>query len=84
MTGKKHKKKERNQKGQSSGSSSTGYLSGIASTMPALRWSEKIQKRASHHGFDWETIEPVFAKIYEEIDELRGRDCYRQQSGKNL
>ncbi len=66
-----HKKKERNQKGQSGGNSSTGYLNGIASTMPALRWSEKIQKRASHHGFDWDTIEPVFAKIYEEIDELK-------------
>jgi ATP diphosphatase len=66
-----HKKKERNQKRQSGGSLSTGYLDGIASTMPALRWSEKIQKRASHHGFDWDTIEPVFAKIYEEIDELK-------------
>ena len=66
-----HKKKERNQKGQSGSNSSTGYLNGIASTMPALRWSEKIQKRASHHGFDWDTIEPVFAKIYEEIDELK-------------
>ena len=66
-----HKKKERSQKGQSGGNSSTGYLNGIVSAMPALRWSEKIQKRASHHGFDWDTIEPVFAKIYEEIDELK-------------
>jgi MazG family protein len=65
----KHKKKERAEKGGSS--TGTGYLDGIASTMPALRWSEKLQKRAAHHGFDWDDIDPVFAKINEEIDELK-------------
>ena len=39
--------------------------------MPALRWSEKLQKRAAHHGFDWDSIQPVFDKINEEIDELK-------------
>ena len=48
-----------------------GVLAGIASTLPALRWSEKIQKRASHHGFDWRQIEPVLAKVEEEIAELK-------------
>ena len=62
----KHKKSERAQK-QQSGS----YLAGIASTMPALRWSEKLQKRAAHHGFDWDDIDPVFDKLNEEIGELK-------------
>ena len=48
-----------------------GMLAGIATSLPALRWSEKIQKRASHHGFDWRDIEPVFEKVQEEIDELK-------------
>ena len=39
--------------------------------MPALRWSEKLQKRAAHHGFDWEDIQPVFDKLNEEITELK-------------
>jgi MazG family protein len=39
--------------------------------MPALRWSEKLQKRAAHHGFDWENIQPVFDKLNEEIAELK-------------
>ena len=39
--------------------------------MPALRWSEKLQKRAAHHGFDWESIIPVFDKLQEEISELK-------------
>jgi ATP diphosphatase len=46
-------------------------LDGIASTMPALRWSSKLQKRASHHGFDWDDVAPVLDKLHEEIDELK-------------
>jgi ATP diphosphatase len=63
----KHKKAERAEKGQSSAS----FLDGIAGTMPALRWSEKLQKRAAHHGFDWEEIAPVFDKLDEEVAELK-------------
>ena len=46
-------------------------LDGIASTLPALKWAEKIQKRAAHTGFDWDEIAPVFAKLNEEIEELK-------------
>jgi ATP diphosphatase len=63
----KHKKNERTEKAQASAS----YLDGIATTMPALRWSEKLQKRAAHHGFDWDDIGPVFDKLQEEIAELK-------------
>lgn len=65
----KHKKKERAEKDQQQ--DGAGHLDGIASTMPALRWSEKLQKRAAHHGFDWEDITPVFDKLNEEIGELK-------------
>lgn len=65
----KHKKKERAGKGEVTTDKS--YLDGIASTMPALRWSEKLQKRAAHHGFDWDDIAPVFDKLNEEIGELK-------------
>ncbi len=65
----KHKKKERDEKSQPN--EVVNYLDGIAGTMPALRWSEKLQKRAAHHGFDWDNIAPVFAKLNEEIGELK-------------
>jgi len=62
-----HKKKERVEKfGQQ-----LSYLDGVASSLPALHWSEKLQKRAAHHGFDWDDIQPVFDKINEEIGELK-------------
>lgn len=65
----KHKKKERAEKAEVA--SDKSYLDGITSTMPALRWSEKLQKRAAHHGFDWGDITPVFDKLNEEIAELK-------------
>lgn len=61
-----HKKNERRAKQPEQKS----LLDGIASTMPALRWSSKLQKRAAHHGFDWDDVRPVFDKLQEEIEEL--------------
>ncbi|MGM0769223.1 MAG: nucleoside triphosphate pyrophosphohydrolase [Pseudomonadota bacterium] len=49
----------------------TSRLDGIARTLPAMARAEKLQKRASRHGFDWPDIEPVFDKLHEEIDELK-------------
>ena len=46
-------------------------LDGIARTLPAMARAEKLQKRASRHGFDWPDIGPVFGKLHEEIDELK-------------
>lgn len=77
----KHKKKERAEKGEVS--EQKGYLDGIASAMPALRWSEKLQKRAAHHGFDWEDIAPVFDKLNEEIDELKA-EIVRQDNHQRI
>jgi len=67
----KHKKKERTQKKLSGEKQKASHLDGIASAMPALRWSEKLQKRAAHHGFDWDDIQPVFDKLSEELGELK-------------
>lgn len=63
------KKKERAEKGALPGEA--GRLEGVTRGLPALRWSEKLQKRAARHGFDWPEIQPVFGKLQEEIDELR-------------
>ncbi|MEX0605452.1 MAG: nucleoside triphosphate pyrophosphohydrolase [Marinobacter sp.] len=46
-------------------------LEGIAKALPAMARAEKLQRRASRHGFDWPTVAPVFDKLHEEIDELK-------------
>jgi len=45
-------------------------LDNIPLALPALNRSYKIQKRCSRVGFDWGELEPVVAKIHEEIDEV--------------
>jgi nucleoside triphosphate diphosphatase len=48
-----------------------GTLHGIPMGLPALTRAVKLQKRAAHVGFDWPDMEPVFAKIREELLELQ-------------
>jgi len=45
-------------------------LDGIATNLPALVFCEKIQDRASQHGFDWPETDPVFDKVKEELHEV--------------
>ncbi len=46
-------------------------LKDVVRTLPALKRAEKIQKRASKAGFDWDSAEGVFEKLYEEIGEVK-------------
>lgn len=46
-------------------------LDEIPSAFPALKRSQKIQKRAAAWNFDWSEPDPVFDKVEEEMAELR-------------
>ncbi len=43
----------------------------VPKTLPALLRSYEISKRAARVGFDWEKLEDIYEKMYEEIGELR-------------
>ncbi|MDF2096190.1 nucleoside triphosphate pyrophosphohydrolase [Aquibaculum arenosum] len=47
-----------------------GVLDGVPPALPALLRAWKLQRRAARVGFDWPTVEPVLAKVREELDEL--------------
>ena len=46
-------------------------LAGVTVALPAMTRAVKLQKRAARVGFDWPDIAPVFAKVREELEELR-------------
>jgi MazG family protein len=46
-------------------------MDGIPRTFPALLRAKKIQVRAAKDGFDWPDAAPVWAKVEEEIGEVR-------------
>jgi tetrapyrrole methylase family protein/MazG family protein len=48
-----------------------GILDGVPLALPALSQAQEIQNRAARVGFDWGDIEPVYAKVNEELDEVR-------------
>lgn len=46
-------------------------LEGIPASLPALLRAQKVQKRASRVGFDWQKTGDVLQKLDEEIEELK-------------
>ena len=45
-------------------------MDGISTALPAMTRAIKIQKKASHIGFDWQNANDIFPKIQEELQEL--------------
>lgn len=62
---------EKNKKKEKNIDTCTGVLKDVPKYLPALMRAEKIQKKARGFGFDWDNIEDVYKKVYEEIDELK-------------
>lgn len=46
-------------------------LDGIPPALPALIRASRMQEKAAKVGFDWDHVDDVWAKIHEEIDELK-------------
>ena len=46
-------------------------LAGVARGLPEWQRALKLQKRAAGVGFDWPDVDPVLAKLHEEIEEVR-------------
>jgi MazG family protein len=46
-------------------------LDGVSSKAPALMEAHQLSSKAARVGFDWEKLEDIFAKLEEELGELR-------------
>lgn len=71
---------------KNNGQERKSMLDGIPNALPALTQADQIQQRAKRVGFDWKTIEPVIAKIHEELKELEeaSSDAERQSEAGDL
>ncbi len=57
---------------------STSALAGVPVAMPALLAAQVMQRKAAALGFDWPNIAGVYAKVEEEIGELREASAAHQ------
>ena len=70
------KKRTKQQKSQ------TESMLSIPREFPALMRADKVQKKASKVGFDWDNADGAFDKVSEELEELK--QAYKQGDQENI
>jgi len=58
----------------------TSILATVPKQMPALGYSQEIQRRVAQVGFDWADIDGVIEKLTEEIGELKQADSQERKA----
>ena len=58
----------------------TSMLAGVPRQMPALGYSQEVQKRAARVGFDWENDDGVIDKLAEEVGEFKEAVNHEQKT----
>jgi MazG family protein len=64
------KAEERRAAGKSE-NTNTSLLTGVSSKAPALMEAHQLSTKAARVGFDWKSVDDIFDKLQEEIEELR-------------
>jgi len=60
----------------------TSILDSAPKQMPALGYSQAIQRRVAQVGFDWEDVEGVIDKLAEEVSEFKKADTQQQKANE--
>jgi tetrapyrrole methylase family protein/MazG family protein len=55
-------------------------LSGVPEQMPALAYSQSIQRRVAGVGFDWKTVEEIIDKLAEEVGEIKQANSQEEKA----
>jgi MazG family protein len=66
------KAEEKRAAGKDTPDEDSSLLDGVSTKAPALMEAHQLTVKAARVGFDWERVEDVFAKLHEELAELRG------------
>ncbi|MDT5296250.1 MAG: nucleoside triphosphate diphosphatase [Acidobacteriota bacterium] len=62
---------EKRAAGQGENVADASLLDGVSAKAPALMEAHQLTTKAARVGFDWPTLDDIFDKLHEEIDELR-------------
>ena len=65
------KAEEKRAAGKDKPAKDSSLLDGVSTKAPALMEAHQLSTKAARVGFDWKLIEDIFAKLHEEIEELR-------------
>ncbi len=65
---------EKNKKAEKGLMTQTEIMRDVCSYLPQLIRAEKVQKKASNVGFDWDNIDGAYDKLTEEVNELRNAE----------
>jgi tetrapyrrole methylase family protein/MazG family protein len=58
----------------------TSILESVPKQMPALGYSQEVQRRVAQLGFDWEDVEGVIDKLVEEVREFQQTESSEQKA----
>jgi len=58
----------------------TSILESVPQQMPALGYSQEVQRRVAQLGFDWEDVDGVIDKLTEEVGELKQAETKEQRA----
>jgi len=67
---------------QEEGQPGTSMLASVPKQLPALGYSQEIQRRVAQVGFDWEDIDGVIDKLAEEVREFKQAGSQQQREGE--
>jgi MazG family protein len=62
---------EKKAAGKDAAATDASLLDGVSARAPALMEAHQLTTKAARVGFDWQHLEDIFAKLHEEIDELK-------------
>ena len=65
------KAEEKRAAGKLDGQNDASILNGVSTRAPALMEAHQLSTKAARVGFDWKSIDDIFDKLHEEIEELR-------------
>ncbi len=57
-------------------------MQSVPGEMPALGYSQEVQRRAAHVGFDWEDIEGIIEKLAEEVGEFQRAETKEEKASE--